>query len=64
MIHISPHLTKESANDSVRETRFWEGKYGSRVEYTLIDSETKVELENYSTSHNKGCEADYKIEGY
>lgn len=61
MVKVKPFLTKEEAEAECDEDDEWEDKYGSDVEYWVLNSKNTVELENYSTGKNKKTEIDIKI---
>lgn len=64
IIKVKPFLTEDEAKLECSEDEKWEGKYGSKVVYSVVDSNNYVSTENYSTEDNVGTEIDIKIPEY
>lgn len=62
VIHIKPALTYSNAVMNKKPSRKWIGSHGSNVDSFIINSNTYVSTENYSTDNITKHEADFKIE--
>lgn len=64
VVKVKPFLTHKEAEDACSDDEEWEDKYGSNVEYYVIDSTNRVQTENFYSSKNVGTEIDIKIPNY
>lgn len=62
VVHIKPALTRSQALKNKKSSLLWIDKYDSYRESFVIDSETYVSTENFSTDNKTEYEADFKIE--
>lgn len=68
VVHISPFLNKSEAErnriEAERNATKCLGKYWHTETNTVVDSDTKVYLDGYSTCNTRDCEADYEVTNY
>lgn len=60
-LSIRPFLTEEAAYADCGFDQVWEGKYGSDINYEVLDSRNSIALENYHTDNDDRPEHEIDI---